>query len=116
MTAARLLTRIRHWPLRIAALLMMVLQVGVVVEPLTDHDGRVPAGHAEQRGHRHQRAHNERTCIVCGVRALQSPSPSVATPPIVRASRARTETAYVDVAPARDPPTANSSRAPPALS
>ncbi len=116
MTASRLLTQFRQWPLRIAALLMLVLQVGIVVEPLTDHDGRVPASHVEHRGHRHPKAHNERTCIVCGVRSLQSPSPVVATAPVIRSTRTRVETAYVDVAPARGPPASNSSRAPPVLS
>lgn len=116
MTHRRFLTALRHWHLRVAAVLVLVLQVGVVIEPLADHDGRVPAGHMEHRGHRHPRAHNERTCIVCGVRALQTPTPAVATPPIMRSRRARVETAYVNVAPARDPPAANSSRAPPPLS
>ena len=116
MARRRFLTTLRHWHLRFAAVLVLVLQVGVVVEPLTDHDGRIPAGHVEHRGHRHAKAHNERTCIVCGVRALQSPSPAVSTPPVVRSARSRIETAYVNVAPARGPPASNSTRAPPALS
>ena len=116
MAHRRFLTALRHWHVRFAAVLVLVLQLGVVVEPLTDHDGRVPASHVEHRGRRHPRAHNERTCIVCAVRALQSPPSAVATPPVVRSTRTRIETAYVNVAPARDPPAANSSRAPPPLS
>jgi hypothetical protein len=116
MTPRRLLTRLQHWPRRFSALLMLVLQVGVGVSPLLDHDGRVPARHMEQRGNRHPSAHNERTCVVCAVRAVQTPAASSDAVPPIHHRRAVLAVAYVDVAPARDPPAGNSSRAPPILS
>ena len=116
MARCRFLTALRRWHARFVAVLMLVVQVSVVMEPLTDHDGRVPAGHVEHRGNRHPKAHNEQTCVICAVRALQSPASAVVTPPVLRSTRVRIETAFADVAPARDPPASNSSRAPPALS
>jgi hypothetical protein len=95
---------------------MLVLQVAVGVAPVLDHDGRVPKSHVEQKGGSHPRVHNERTCVVCAVRALQAPAIASDTPPVPHDPRARIETAFTDVSPARAPPASNSSRAPPLLS
>jgi hypothetical protein len=110
------LTRRRAWPLRFAALLILVLQVGVGLTPLIDHDGRVPASHMEQRGNRHPKAHNERTCVICGVRALQSPVVTSEPAPLPILRREIAEIADREQIASRDPPASNASRAPPRLS
>ena len=116
MARLPILTQLRHWPRRVAALLMVALQMGIGISPLLDHDGRIPARHAEQRGNRHARAHNEQTCVVCAVRALQEPSRRIDPAPIPRVRQSRLEIEVADAPTSRDPPSANSSRAPPPLS
>ena len=116
MAPRRLLPRLHRWSLRLAALLTLVLQVGVGVSPLLDHDGRIPSAHAERHGSRHPRAHNERTCVVCAVRVLQTPTERTHPAPIARQVRKRIETVFAAAPASRDPPASNASRAPPPLS
>ena len=109
-------THRRAWPLRFAALLILVLQVGVGLTPLIDHDGRVPASHVEQRGNRHPRAHNERTCVICAVRALQAPVVTDDPAPLPTMRREMVEITDREQIASRDAPASNASRAPPRLS
>ena len=110
------LFRLRHWPRRLAALLMLVVQSGVALAPVLDHDGRIAGPHAEQRGNRHPRQHNERTCVVCAVRALQAPVVRDDPAPLPLESRTPVEFADREESASRDPPPSNASRAPPLLS
>ena len=116
MAPRRLLPRLHRWSLRFAALLTLVLQVGVGVSPLLDHDGRIPRSHVERHGNRHPRAHNERTCVVCAVRVLQTPTERTHPAAIARQAHQRIETVFADAPASRDPPASNTSRAPPTLS
>ena len=116
MSPRPLLHRLRHWPIRFAALVTLLLQVGVGISPLLDHDGRIPASHAEQRGNRHPKAHNERTCVVCAVRALQAPVVTDNPAPLLTHRRPRIAVTERTVVASRDPPASNASRAPPRLS
>jgi hypothetical protein len=116
MRSRPLLLRLRHWPLRFAALLMLVVQAGIGLSPLFDHDGRIAAPHAEQKGNRHPKAHNERTCVVCAVRALQAPAVIDDPAPLPVDRRTPVEIADREQSASRDPPPSNASRAPPRLS
>jgi hypothetical protein len=110
------LRRVELWPRRSLALLMLVLQVGIAIAPLAERDGRRTVTHAEQRGTRHTRAHNEETCALCAVRSLQAHIVRAHPAPTFRDVPRRLEIAYVGVVTSRDPPTVNGSRAPPPLS
>ena len=113
----RLIPRLRRWSRCLAALLTLVLQVGVGAAPLLDHDGRIPASHAEHRGHRHPRQHNERSCVICGVHAMQARTVSTDPAPLPTHGRqSLATTMFTGVPAARDAPASNSSRAPPQLS
>lgn len=117
MSPRRFLPRLRRWSRCVAALLTLVLQVGVGASPLFDHDGRIPASHAERRGNRHPRQHNESTCVVCAVRALQARAVSTDPVPLPYHRRQPQPTiTLADAPPSRDAPTSNASRAPPHLS
>lgn len=116
MRPRNLLLRLRPLTLRFAALLMLVVQGGVAISPLLDHDGRIATPHAEQRGHRHPTAHNERTCVVCAVRALQAPAVIDEPAPLPVQRRTPVEIADRQLSASRDPPPSNASRAPPSLS
>jgi hypothetical protein len=105
--------RAQSWQRRLAALLMLVLHVGLVVAPLADHPGGGRRAHVEQRGARHAQAHNEETCALCAAGSARATvTPRVETPVVVRDVR-RVRTAYFGRIMARDPPIANTSRAPP---
>ena len=116
MFGRHLFPRLRSLTRRCAALLMLLLQVGVGISPVLDHDGRIPASHAEGRGSRHPKAHNERTCVVCAVRALQAPVILDTPAPRFTQNRACIDVAEHDVIASRDPPPFNATRAPPRLS
>lgn len=116
MPLVRLPNRAQPWPRRLLALLMLVLQVGVAMSPLVERADRRSAAHAEQRGTRHARTHNEETCAICGVRSLQATVAQAEAPATFRDVPRRIETAYRGVQLSRDPPPSNTSRAPPTLS
>ena len=106
----------RFWHRRMSALLLLVLQFGMVLAPMSEREGRRTLTHVEQQGTRHAQLHNEATCALCAVRSLQAAvlqaatalSTAVATQSLVSAPRA--------ILTSRDLPPSNASRAPPALS
>jgi len=95
---------------------MLLVQVGVAVAPLAERDGRQAVNHAEQRGTRHARMHNESTCAVCSVRSLQASVNATHVTPALAAAPQQMTITFVGVVTARDPPTSNTSRAPPSVS
>ena len=120
MQVCRLLSRVSgrltHWQRRSAALLVLVLQAALALSPLTEHADRRTVTHAEQRGTRHAPTHNETTCTVCAVRALQATAAARQDAPTLREVREQVATVYGEVFATRDPPTSNGPRAPPPLS
>jgi hypothetical protein len=117
MARRRLIPRLRRWSRCLAGLLTLVLQMGICAAPLLDHDGRIPASHAEHRGHRHSRQHNERSCVVCAVRAMQARTVNTDPAPLPRDDRqSLAAIVFGDVPASRDPPASNASRAPPHVS
>ena len=115
MRLIALLRRTRHWQRRCSALLMLVLQVGVAAAPLAERESGQRVSHAEQPGTRHAPMHNESACVVCAVRSLRAVASQAAMALPLGAAPQRTPVAYVDVLTSRDPPSSNSSRAPPRL-
>ncbi len=116
MTLHRLLRRVAHWQRHSTALLMLLVQVGVAIAPLVERDGRQAVNHAEQRGTRHARMHNESTCAVCSVRSLQASVSATQGTTAVHGAPRHMPIAFVGIVTVRDPPTSNTSRAPPSLS
>ena len=116
MQLRRLLGRLTHWQRRSAALLVLVLQAALALSPLTEHADRRTVTHAEQRGTRHAPTHNETTCTVCAVRALQATATARQDVATLHEVRAHVATVYRAVFATRDPPASNGPRAPPPLS
>lgn len=116
MKLRHLLRKAIHWQRRSTALLMLVLQVGVALAPLAERGSRQSVTHAEQRGTRHARMHNESTCAICAVRSMQARATTSDQAPPPRDVPQRFAVAIVDVPASRDPPATNTSRAPPRLS
>lgn len=116
MKLRRILSRVIKWQRRSVALLMLVLQVGVALAPLAERSSRQTITHAEQRGTRHARMHNESACAICAVRSMQATVAAIDDVPPPRDVPRRLAVAIIDVPASRDPPAANTSRAPPRLS
>ena len=116
MILQSLVRRVTYWQRQSMALLMLLLHVGVALAPLAEREGRHAANHAEQRGTRHARMHNERTCAVCTVRSLQTAVSAAGIAPTVHDAPFQIIIAFVDAVFARPAPTLNSSRAPPSMS
>lgn len=96
-------------------MLLLVLHVGVALAPLAERDGRRAVNHAEQRGTRHARMHNEGACAVCSVRSLQATVSVTKIAPTVQDAPLQMMIVYDDAVAVRDAPASNSSRAPPSL-
>ncbi len=103
------------WPRRLTALLALVLQVGVVLAPLGERGARQTVTHAEQRGTRHARMHNESTCALCAAGSLQTAMAAPPPPPVLLELPAQVARIALQVPASRDPPSANTTRAPPRL-
>lgn len=101
---------------RVAATFVLLLQAAVVVSAVVEPPAQRPlVAHMEQPGARHVGLHNEATCLVCAVRAMQA-APAASDDLTTRASRAAgvEPAAGVQVEDSRAVLT-NRSRAPPSL-
>lgn len=101
---------------RVAATAVLLLQTAVVLSAVVEPPAQAPlVTHMEQPGARHVGLHNEDTCLMCAVRAMQA---TPAAPADLAATSARAggvePGAAVRVEDSRAIPT-NRSRAPPSL-
>lgn len=101
---------------RMSALLMLVLQFGMVLAPMSERDGRRTVTHVEQQGTRHAQLHNESACALCAVRSMQTAVLQAASALTVVVVADRLVSAPSAILTSRDPPPSNASRAPPQLS
>jgi hypothetical protein len=108
--------RTSFWQRRVSALLMLVLQLGMVLAPMAEHEGRRTVTHVEQQGTRHAQLHNEATCALCAVRSLQAAVLQVPHVITVAIATERLVSVPATALASRDPPPSNASRAPPRLS
>ncbi len=108
--------RTRFWHGRISAVLMLVLQFGMVLAPMSEREGRRTVTHIERQGTRHAQLHDEANCALCAVRSLQVAVLHTASMRSVDVVTERLDSASRTILTSRDPPPANASRAPPRLS
>ena len=111
-----LVRRSLSWRRRLAALVLLVTQVGVATSLVFEAQAETRlSAHAEQDGARHAGLHNESTCVVCAVRSMHAATPQHAAPATVGQVLARPAALTLVTAPQRDGPGSNPSRAPPPL-